>query len=84
MEVGRAGGKSTDVLTWSTKCLSSFLMFALPKTVVKGSGFNVTWNKAWNSKDWDDRDCRDEKSIDFLKTGSFFLLRLEFFAVTST
>ena len=53
IQVGRASGKSADVLSWSSLLskgptrVSSFLVFALPKTVIKDSGFNLTCNKVW-------------------------------------
>ena len=59
MQSGRAGGKSLEVLSWSSLLtqgptkVTNFLMFALVKNVVKNYGFlNLTWPKVWRILCW--------------------------------
>ena len=58
MQVKRAGGKSFDVLSWSSLLtraptkVSSFLMFAVVKQVVKDSGFGQSWPQVWRVLCW--------------------------------
>ena len=59
MQTMRAGGKSLDVLSWSSLLSHSgstkttnFLMFLLVKSLVKDSGMNQTWTMVWRVLTW--------------------------------
>ena len=59
MQVKRAGGKSLEVLSWSSLLSSSgptkhtnYLMFLLVKNVVKDYGVGQTWPKVWKILCW--------------------------------
>ena len=58
MKVGRAGGKSLEVLSWSSLLTqgptktNSFLMFLVCKHVVKDYGVFQTWARAWKVLIW--------------------------------
>ena len=58
MGVNRAGGKSLEVLSWSSLLTqgptrsSTFLLFLLVKSVAKDSGFSQTWPRAWKALCW--------------------------------
>ena len=90
MQTRQAGGKSMDVLSWTSLLakgptkVSSFLMFAVVKAVVKEKGVFNTWGRVWKIicwslqalavgvwplKSWDDTDF-EEGTIDFEKRGS--------------
>ena len=53
MQAHTAGGKTLEVLSWASLLaqgptkMSSFLMLLIVKSVVKESGFDQTWVKAW-------------------------------------
>ena len=89
MQVKRAGGKSLDVLSWSSLLtraptkVSSFLMFAVVKQLVKDTGFGQTWPQVWRvlcwslqclstgvwpMVDWEGK-AFEEDTIDFQKKG---------------
>ena len=59
MQTSRAGGKSMEVLSWSSLLsqgptkVTNFLTFLLVKNVVKNYGFlNLTWPKVWRILCW--------------------------------
>ena len=58
MRVKAAGGKSLEVLSWSSLLskgatrMTSYLMFLVVKAVVKDSGMNQTWPKVWKVLCW--------------------------------
>ena len=53
MQTNRAGGKTLEVLSWCSLLnqnptkVSSFLMLLIVKNIVKDTGFDKTWTKAW-------------------------------------
>ena len=58
MQAQRAGGKSLDVLSWSSLLskgptkTSTFLMFVLVKTLAKDFGVSQTWPRVWHILCW--------------------------------
>ena len=58
MQVGRAGGKGLEVLSWCSLLakgptkVSNFLMFMVVKSVIKAMGVDKTWGKAWKVLAW--------------------------------
>ena len=58
MQVARAGGKSLEVLSWSSLLckgptkVTNFLLFLLVKSVAKDYGLGQTWPKAWKVLCW--------------------------------
>ena len=66
MQTSRAGGKSLDVISWSSVLskgptkTSSFLMFLLVKTLAKDFGMGQTWPRVWKILCW---------SLEVLATG---------------
>ena len=58
MQVARAGGKSLEVLSWSSLLcrgptkVTNFLLFLIVKSVVKDYGVSQTWHKAWRVLSW--------------------------------
>ena len=58
MQVQRAGGKSLEVLSWSSLLckgptkVTNFLLFLIVKTVVKDWGVNQSWPKIWKVLCW--------------------------------
>ena len=68
MQVRRTGGKSMDVLSWSSLLTkgptksSSFLIFVVVKNMVKEWGMNQTWPRVWKVLCW---------SLEALATGKW-------------
>ena len=58
MQATRAGGKSMEVLSWSSLLghgptkITNFLMFIVVKSLVKSTGFSQTWPQVWRVLIW--------------------------------
>ena len=58
MQVKRAGGKSLEVLSWSSLLsrgptkVNTFLVFLVAKHLVEDSGFHQTWPQVWRVLTW--------------------------------